>query len=403
MIKRDQYLNKLISFIDTPLIKVITGMRRSGKSTLLELFRESLLQRGISEKRIISINFESFAFVEINDFRAFYDYVKSRIPSSGRVYILLDEVQMVSQWEKAVNSFRVDFDADIYITGSNAYLLSSELTTLLSGRYVEIKMLPLSFKEYLDFNDYKENSDKAPYFNRFIQYGGMPTISTLPDDPEIIRTYLSGIYNTVIMKDVINRNQVRDGALLERIMIYMADNIGNPVTTKRISDYLIGTGHKTTSDTVDSYLKMLESAYILYRADRYDTKSKSLLKTQAKYYIVDTGLRNELLGFGNSDFGRVYENIVFFELLRRGYRVTVGKVDNLEVDFIASRMDSFVYFQVTASVTDPAVRERELRPLLMLGDNYKKVILSMDTYPYATDDRGIRLKNIVDFLMEDDE
>jgi len=403
MIKRNQYLSKLISFIDTPLIKVITGMRRSGKSTLLALFRESLLQRGISEKKIISINFESFAFVEINDFRAFYDYVKSKIPSSGRVYILLDEVQMVSQWEKAVNSFRVDFDADIYITGSNAYLLSSELTTLLSGRYVEIKMLPLSFKEYLDFNDYKENSDKAPYFNRFIQYGGMPTISTLPDDPEIIRTYLSGIYNTVIMKDVINRNQVRDGALLERIMIYMADNIGNPVTTKRISDYLIGTGHKTTSDTVDSYLKMLESAYILYRADRYDTKSKSLLKTQAKYYIVDTGLRNELLGFGNSDFGRVYENIVFFELLRRGYRVTVGKVDNLEVDFIASRMDSFVYFQVTASVTDPAVRERELRPLLMLGDNYKKVILSMDTYPYATDDRGIRLKNIVDFLMEDDE
>ena len=403
MHKRDQYLNKLISFIDTPLIKVITGMRRSGKSTLLALFRESLLQRGISEERIISINFESFAFAEINDFRTFYDYVKSKIPSSGRVYILLDEVQMVSQWEKAVNSFRVDFDADIYITGSNAYLLSSELATLLSGRYVEIKMLPLSFKEYLDFNGYKGNSDKMAYFNRFVRYGGMPTISTLPDDPEIIRTYLSGIYNTVIMKDVINRNQVRDGALLERIMIYMAGNIGNPVTTKKISDYLTGTGHKTTSDTVDSYLKMLESAYILYRADRYDTKGKSLLKTQAKYYIADTGLRNELLGFGNSDFGRVYENIVFFELLRRGYRVTVGKVDNLEVDFIASRMDSLVYFQVAASIADPAVRERELRPLLMLDDNYEKVILSMDTYPYAADDRGIRLKNIVDFLLEEDE
>src|SRR5665647_1468384 len=186
MMKRDQYLNKLISFIDTPLIKVITGMRRSGKSTLLALFRESLLQRGISEKRIISINFESFAFAEINDFRAFYDYVKSRIPSSGRVYILLDEVQMVSQWEKAVNSFRVDFDADIYITGSNAYLLSSELATLLSGRYVEIKMLPLSFKEYLDFYGYQGNSDKAAYFSRFVRYGGMPTISTLPDDPVVL-------------------------------------------------------------------------------------------------------------------------------------------------------------------------------------------------------------------------
>lgn len=378
-------------------------MRRSGKSTLFALFRDSLLQRGISEKRIISINFESFAFAEINDFRYFYDYVKSRIPSSGRVYILLDEVQMVSGWEKAVNSFRVDFDADIYITGSNAYLLSSELATLLSGRYVEIKMLPLSFKEYLDFNGYQKNSDKAAYFSRFVQYGGMPTISTLPDDPEVIRTYLSGIYSTVIMKDVINRNQVRDGALLERIMIYMAGNIGNPVTTKRISDYLTATGHKTTSDTVDSYLNMLENAYILYRADRYDTKGKSLLKTQAKYYIVDTGLRNELLGFGNSDFGRVYENIIYFELLRRGYRVTVGKVDNLEVDFIASRMDSLVYFQVAASVVDPTVREREVRLLLKLGDNYEKVILSMDAYPYATDDRGIRLMNIVDFLMEETE
>ena len=203
------------------------------------------------------------------------------------------------------------------------------------------------------------------------------------------------------MKDVINRNQVRDGALLERIMIYMAGNIGNPVATKKISDYLTATGHKTTSDTVDSYLKMLESAYILYRVDRYDTKGKSLLKTQAKHYIVDTGLRNELLGFGNSDFGRVYENIVFFELLRRGYRVTIGKVDNLEVDFIASRIDSLVYFQVSVSIADPVVRERELRPLLMLGDNYEKVILSMDTYPYAADDRGIRLKNIMDFLMEE--
>ena len=406
MIKRDRYLEMLTVFRDTDLIKVITGMRRSGKSVLLEQFGQQLIEAGVPEDHVIRMNFESFAFSEIKDYEQLYKYVQERTNGKGRTYLLLDEIQLIDGWEKAVNAFRVDLDVDITITGSNAYLLSSELSTLLSGRYVEIHVWPLSFREYLLFAE--EDVSRHPLdparttalWNRYLQYGGLPTILSLQDDPLVLRTYLAGIYSTVILKDVIAKNQVRDGALLERIMIYLAGNIGNPVNTKRISDYLGSTGHKTTPDTVDSYLKMLQAAYIIYRADRYDTRGKALLKTNAKYYLTDTGIRNELLGFGHADYGRVYENVVFFELLRRGYQVTVGKVDNLEVDFVATRSDAVLYIQVTASLTDPATRERELRPLLELGDNYEKVILSMDVYPQETNDRGIRMKNLMDFLLE---
>jgi predicted AAA+ superfamily ATPase len=397
---RDLYLQKLLAFQDQPVIKVITGMRRSGKSFLLELYRENLLQQGIPPARIVSMNFESFEFSGVQDARSLHDAVRARMATTGRNYLLLDEVQLVREWERAVNSFRVDFDADITITGSNAYLLSSELSTLLSGRYVEIPIFPLSFREYLDFIGFTASDDRARAFGRYLRYGGLPMVPSLPDEPEIIRTYLSGIYNTVLMKDVIQRNQVRDGALLGRIMVYLAENVGNPVSTRKISDFLTASGHKTTADTVDSYLDMLERAFVLYRADRFDMKGKALLKTLAKYYIVDTGIRNELLGFGQADYGRVYENVVFFELLRRGYRVTVGKVDNLEVDFVATSAERRVYYQVTASLSDPQTRERELRPLLDIRDNHEKVVLSMDAAPYAMNDRGILLKNLVDFLLE---
>jgi predicted AAA+ superfamily ATPase len=366
----------------------------------LELYRENLLQQGIPPARIVSMNFESFEFSGVQDARSLHDAVRARMAPTGRHYLLLDEVQLVHEWERAVNSFRVDFDADITITGSNAYLLSSELSTLLSGRYVEIPIFPLSFREYLDFSSFTASDDRARAFGRYLRYGGLPMVPSLPDEPEIIRTYLSGIYNTVLMKDVIQRNQVRDGALLGRIMVYLAENVGNPVSTRKISDFLTASGHKTTADTVDSYLDMLERAFVLYRADRFDMKGKALLKTLAKYYIVDTGIRNELLGFGQADYGRVYENVVFFELLRRGYRVTVGKVDNLEVDFVATSAERRVYYQVTASLSDPQTRERELRPLLDIRDNHEKVVLSMDAAPYAMNDRGILLKNLVDFLLE---
>lgn len=403
MNNRDIYLKRLVAFQDKPLIKVITGMRRSGKSVLMGLYRDHLLLHGVQESQIIGMNLESFDYANITDAKALYEAIKNRMKESGHYYILLDEVQLVDQWEKAVNAFRVDFDADVTITGSNAYLLSSELSTLLSGRYVEIRLFPLSFKEYLDFCPLGDSEDRMDLFARYLRYGGLPTIPSLPLDQEVLRIYLSGIYNTVIMKDVILRNQIRDSSLLQRIMVYLADNIGNSVTAKRISDYLTSNGYKTTVDTVDSYLDMLESAYIIYRADRYDTKGKNLLRRQAKYYIVDTGIRNELLGFGNADYGRVYENIVYFELLRRGYRVMVGKIDNLEVDFIATRMDKTVYYQISASITDPSTRERELRPLQSIRDNHKKVILSMDPYPYETNLDGIILSNIVDFLLDHDD
>ncbi len=400
MIQREAYMKHLVAFQDKPVIKVVTGMRRTGKSVLLALYRDHLLAQGIPSDRIHLVNFESMAFADGMTYLELYERVRNWMQTPGRHYLLLDEIQQVSGWERAVNSFRVDFDVDLTLTGSNAALLSSELSTLLSGRYVEIRMFPLSFREYLDFVGDPGPAGRMAAFGRYLQYGGLPLVPSLPDEPEIVRSYLAGIYHTVIVKDVIQRNQVRDGALLERLMVYMAETIGNPVSVKKISDTLCSFGHRTTVDTIDQYLGLLEKAYILYRADRYDTRGKSLLKTQAKYYIVDTGIRNELLGFGRSDFGRVYENLVYFELLRRGYRVTVGKVDNLEVDFIASRMDRTAYFQVTASLADDQAMEREIRPLLDLRDNYDKTILCLDTFPHAAQDRGIRLKNLLDFLLE---
>jgi len=400
MKNRDLYLNKLIAFKDITLIKVITGMRRCGKSTLLELFNRYLLKSNVSPNNIIRMNFESLEFDYIKSYKDLYLYVKERVIKSEKTYILLDEIQQVEYWEKAVNSFLVDFDVDIYITGSNAYLLSSELSTLLSGRYVEIKMLPLSFKEYLDFNEYKAGEDKSEYFNSYLEFGGLPAITDIKDRPETIKPFLSGIYNTVIMKDVVQRNAVRDAALLENVMRFVASNIGSPVSTKKISDYLTSAGRKTSSDTIDNYLKMLESAFIIYKANRYDLKGKLHLKTLEKYYIVDTGIRNELLGFRNVDYGHILENVVYLELLRRGYEVYVGKVGTLEVDFVATKADKKVYYQVSATILTEETKERELRPLRSIQDHYEKVMLTMDK-TFIKDYNGIKNINIIEFLLEE--
>lgn len=399
MKNRDLYLNKLIAFKDKPLIKVITGMRRCGKSTLLDLFKRYLMQSGVSKDHIVSINFESMTVDDIKNYKELYTFIKGKISASGKTYILLDEVQQVVSWEKAVNSFTVDFDVDIYITGSNAYLLSSELSTLLSGRYVEIKMLPLSFKEYLDFNDFGKNDDPALFFERYLQYGGLPAITVIKDSPETISPFLSGVYNTVIMKDVVERNEVRDAALLESVVKFVVSNVGSLISTKKISDYLTSAGRKTTSETIDNYLKMLESAFIIYRANRYDLKGKMYLKTQEKYYVVDTGIRNELLGFRDTDYGYILENVVYFELLRQGFEVAVGKIGTLEVDFVATKPDKKIYYQVSATILDRVVREREIRPLLGIQDNYEKVILTMDR-SFVMDYEGVRVENILDFLMK---
>ena len=400
MKNRDLYLNQLIQFKDKKLIKVITGLRRSGKSTLLSLFENHLITSGVDRNHIIRMNFESFEFDEITNYKELHTYINERIlDPNKRHYILLDEVQQVSSWERVINSFLVDANVDIFITGSNAYLLSSELSTLLSGRYVEIKMQPLSFKEYIEFLDSDKEMNLPEKFNQYLEYGGLPTIVELLDNPDTIGPFLEGIYNTVLMKDVIERNGVRDAALLESILKFIAANIGSIVSTKKISDYLTSSGRKTTSDTIDNYLKMLENAFIIYKANRYDLKGKMFLKTLEKYYIVDIGIRNKLIGLRNTDYGHVLENIVYLELLRRGYEVTIGKIGSLEVDFVASKPNEKIYYQVSATIMDEKTRERELRPLESISDNYPKYILTMDQIVF-NDYSGIRVKNIIDFLLE---
>lgn len=399
MIIRENYLNLLIDAKDTEFIKVITGIRRSGKSTLLLMFKNYLLDNNIDEKNIIHINFESAMYDDIKDYKDLYNEIKNKI-SNEKMYILLDEVQNVDKWEKAINSLNVDFNVDIYITGSNAYLLSSELATLLSGRYIEIKMYPLSFREFLKFNNYDETNleDK---FNEYLKYGGLPAITQIRDKNNLIMSYLNDIYNTIVKKDIIERNTIKDIALLENIVKYISSNIGSSISANKISDYLNSNKivEKTNHQTIDNYLKMLENAFIVYKADRSDIRSKALLKTLGKYYIADTGLRNIVLGFRNIDEGHLLENVVYLELLRRGYRVNIGKTLDYEVDFVVENTEEIKYYQVTKSLLDDNVKDREIRSLESISDNYEKTILTMDR-TINKDYNGIKVKNIIDFLLE---
>ena len=401
MIIRDNYLKKLIACKDTEFIKVITGVRRSGKSTILLMFKNYLLDNGVKEDNIIYINFESVIYDDIKTYKDLYKYVKERI--KNKTYLLLDEVQNVNSWEKAINSFKVDFDIDIYITGSNAYLLSSELSTLLSGRYVEIKVYPLSFKEYLMFNNY-DKSNLEDKFNEYLKYGGLPAITLIKDNNDLILSYLSDIYNSIVKKDIIDRNSIKDIALLENIIKYLANNIGSSISSNKISDYLNSNKivEKSNHQTIDNYLNMLEKSFIMYKVKRTDIKSKSLLKTLGKYYISDVGIRNIILGFRNIDEGHLLENIVYLELLRRGYRVNIGKTYDYEIDFVAENPNSIKYFQVTKSLLNEQVKERELRSLESIDDNYEKIILSMDKN-LSNDYNGIKVMNIIDWLLKDDE
>jgi predicted AAA+ superfamily ATPase len=326
-------------------------------------------------------------------------YINQRlINKSDKYYLLLDEVQVIASWEKVINAFLVDANVDIYITGSNAYLLSSELSTLLSGRYVEIKMQPLSFKEYLQFRHITSSEEIQKAFNDYLEFGALPIITELIKYPDTIGPFLEGIYNTVLMKDVIERNEIRDGALLENILKFIAANVGSIISTKKISDYLTSSGRKTTSDTIDNYLKMLESAFIIYKANRYDLKGKLFLKTLEKYYIVDIGIRNQLTGMRNTDYGHILENVIYLELIRRGFDVAIGKIGPLEVDFVATKANAKAYYQVCATILDESTRSRELKPLLSIKDNYPKYILTMDQTPFD-DYSGIKVQNIIDFLI----
>lgn len=401
MVIREKYLKRMIDAKDTEFIKVITGVRRSGKSTLLLMFKDYLVHHHVKEENIIYINFESAMYDDIKNYKDLYQYIQKRIKDS-KVYLLLDEVQNVEAWEKAINSFKVDFDIDIYITGSNAYLLSSELSTLLSGRYIEIKVYPLSFKEYLVFNQY-DNQNIEDKFYEYLRYGGLPAITLIKNNDELVLSYLNDIYNTIVKKDIIDRNNIKDSALLENIIKYLVTNIGSPISANKISDYLNSNKivEKSNHQTIDNYLNMLEKSFIMYKADRTDIRSKSLLKTLGKYYISDTGIRNIILGFRNIDEGHLLKNVVYLELLRRGYRVNIGKTNDYEVDFVAENPNDIKYFQVTKTLLSDEVKEREIRSLESINDNYEKIILTIDK-PISRDYNGIKVMNIIEWLLIDE-
>lgn len=398
MLKRDKYLDQLIEVKDLNLIKVITGVRRCGKSTLLLQYKDYLLENGIKDSDILYMSFESAEWYEIKDYKDLYNYIKTKY-HNRKVYLLLDEVQNVEDWEKAVNSLLVDINCDIYITGSNAYLLSSELTTLLAGRVYTINMYPFSFSEYLQINDNSNTQDKYQLFNDYLKYGGMPMLINMKDNERLKTNYLADIKDVVLKKDIIARNKIKDVVFLDNLLRYMSTVIGTLINPSSISDFMKKNGSNIDNETVDKYLKMIENAYFIYRVPRYELKGKQLLKTQGKYYFVDNGLKNVLAGFSSYDTGSSHENIVYMELLRRGYEVYVGKYNDLEIDFVAVSPNEKIYYQVTRSLLSEDVENREKKSLLAINDNYKKVILTMDM-AYNKIIEGIEVKNIVDFLLE---
>lgn len=407
LIERPAYLNELIENKDVDLIKIITGIRRCGKSSLLELFRQYLLESGVEEGRIIHMNLESLKYNSLSDHLSFYQYVSDKIDNTSKTYLLFDELQVVSDWEKAIESFRLDYDVDIYITGSNAYLLSSEFATLLSGRYVEIKMLPLSFKEFLSFYDFNDSTSLDEKFIYYLKFGGMPVLSEYNFNELRINQALEGIYSTVILKDILQRHNLSDQLTLNKIVHFLASNIGSITSPNNIGNVLSNEGNieKTkvssiASKTVDKYISLLNNAFIFYKIGRYDIKGKQLLKTLDKNYIVDLGFRNMLLGYRDADRGHILENIVFLELIRRHYRVFIGKIGDTEIDFLAEKPNEKIYIQVTESLSSPKTRERELRPLLSIDDNYEKIILTFDR-DFITFENGIKIINVIDWLICD--
>lgn len=404
MIKRENYINEIKKFINKPIVKVITGMRRSGKSIILKLLSQELIENGVEEKNIIEINFESLMFSELTEFKKLYTYIMEKAQElQGKVYIFLDEIQEVEHWEKAINSLMVDLNCDIYITGSNANLLSSELATYIAGRYVEIKVYPLSFKEYIEFAKVENPSQtlsKEEYFEQYLKFGGLPAIHNFDYDRDTIYQYLEDIYNSVLLKDVIARNRIRDIELLERIVLYVLENIGNTFSAKNISDFLKSQGRKLSRETVYNYLKALESAYIISRVQRYDIKGKAILETQEKFYLTDLGLRHTKLGYRANDIAGYLENIIYLELLRRKYIVNIGKLGTKEIDFIGTLRDEKLYIQVTYLLASPETIEREFSPLKSVQDNYPKYVLSMDNLEKYNID-GIVREKIIDFLLNE--
>ena len=405
MVERKEYLERLIQWKDEQVIKVVTGIRRCGKSTLLLQYQEWLKASGVSDEQIVTINFEELEYEELQDYKKLYAYLKDRLCKGKMTYIFLDEIQKVSAFEKVVDSLYVKPQVDLYVTGSNAYMLSGDLATLLTGRYVEIKMLPLSFYEFLEVT----GSGQEQGLSEYMRDGGLPYVAVMDRTPEKVDTYLEGIYNTVIVKDIEDRQarkesdsdkrKINDILLLKTIAKYLASIVGNPVSIRSITDYFISNGRKISPNTVSDYVEALTESFIFYPAERFDIIGKQLLKANRKMYIVDLGLRNHILPRRQYDFGFSLENIVYFELLRRGYRVMIGKVGSTEVDFVAEKQGTYTYFQVTADMTAQETFEREMKPLRRIRDNYEKIVLTGDRLTLGNYD-GIQVKYLPDWLLE---
>ena len=394
---REEYLNKLIALKDKHIIKIITGIRRCGKSTLFEIYQDYLINSGVSSEQIISINFEDYDYEELLEPHKLYEYVKNKIITGKKMYIFLDEIQNVIDFHKVIDSLFIKKNIDLYLTGSNAYMLSSDIATLISGRYVEIKMLPLSFKEYVQSTG--DKNDLTKKYKDYIEFSSFPYVLELKNQHKEIKVYLEGLLNTIVLKDIVQRNKIADILMLKSVLRFLFDNIGNQLSSKKIADTLTSNGRKIDSKTVEKYINALMESYVIYQATRYNIKGKEYLKTLEKYYVVDIGLRYSLLGYGSTDIGRILENIVYLELIRRGFDVYVGKVNEFEVDFVAMDGQKTIYYQVAATVRDENTLKRELSSLEKISDHYPKVILTLDEDPEA-DYNGIRRINVLEWLIE---
>jgi predicted AAA+ superfamily ATPase len=400
MILRPTYLQEVKAFIDKPQIKIITGIRRSGKSTVLKLIKESLIENAIEDKQIIMINFESFTFSELNTAQKLYDFVKLKIDTNKKYYLLLDEIQEVESWEKAVNSFMVDFNVDIFLTGSNSHLLSSELATYLAGRYIEIPIYTLSYSEYILFRRHYFPEEKTSFI-QFLRLGGFPVIHTVNYLEETVYKIVHDIYSSVILRDSIQRYKIRDVELFERVVKFAFDNIGNTFSGKNIADYFKSQQRKIDSNTIYNYLSALESAFILYRVSRYDIKGKEILKTQEKFYVNDVSIIYATMGFKDRMISGILENIVFLEIKRRGYKIYIGKFGTKEIDFVAEKMGEKVYVQVAYKIENEETIEREFSSLLAIEDHYPKYVITMDDF-WKDSIEGVKHLLISDFLLKEE-